>query len=78
LPCLRQIRALKLGIPTRHSIARILKTVETDSLVLALFSWVNEQRSQSGKPIITFDGTTLRGASKKYQHNLHLESAFDC
>lgn len=47
-------------------------------MVLALFSWVNEQRSQSGKPIITFDGKTLRGASKKCGHNLHLVSAFDC
>ena len=78
LPWLRQFRAFKHGIPTRHSIARILKTVETDSLVLALFSWVNEQRSQSGRPIIAFDGKTLRGASKKREDNLHLVSAFDC
>ncbi|RZM78462.1 hypothetical protein C3B51_14895 [Pseudoalteromonas rubra] len=43
-----------------------------------MFSWVNEQRSQSGKPIIAFDGKALRGASKKREVNLHLVSAFDC
>ncbi|NOU51927.1 ISAs1 family transposase [Pseudoalteromonas sp. JBTF-M23] len=43
-----------------------------------MFSWVNEQRFQSIKPIIAFDGKTLRGAIKKREDNLHLVSAFDC
>lgn len=47
-------------------------------MVLTLFSWVNEQRSQSGKPIIAFDDKTLRGASKKCENHLHLVSTFDC
>ncbi|WP_241651651.1 ISAs1 family transposase [Pseudoalteromonas sp. PS5] len=73
-PLLRQLRAFKRGISTQHSITRFLKTVETGSLVLALFSWVNKLCSKSGKLIIAFGGKTLRGASKK----LHLVSVFDC
>ncbi|QQQ65481.1 hypothetical protein JJQ94_02345 [Pseudoalteromonas sp. GCY] len=65
-------------MPTRHSIARILKTVEADSLTFILFSWVNQQHSHSSDPIISFDGKTLHGASKKRKNNLHVVSAFDC
>lgn len=75
---LRQFRPFNAGIPNRHSIARIFRVIDTDSLVLSLFSWVNEHRQKSAKPVIAFDGKTLRGTSQHLPENLHLVSAFDC
>ncbi|MEI8668304.1 ISAs1-like element ISPsesp1 family transposase [Pseudoalteromonas sp. B131b] len=75
---LRGFRSFKNGIPTRHSIARIFRTVDTDSLLLAMYSWVNQNRVKSAHPVIAFDGKTIRGASKHIADKLHLVSAFDC
>ena len=60
---LRKFRPFNNGIPTRHSIARIFRTVDTDSLLLSMYSWVNQHRIKSNQPIIAFDGKTIRGAS---------------
>ena len=79
LEWLRQFRPFKNGIPTRHSIARILRTVDTQQLALALYSWVNEQRKRQDQAIIALDGKTVRGAVNRNANpeTLHLVSAYD-
>ncbi|QUJ69245.1 ISAs1 family transposase (plasmid) [Photobacterium sp. GJ3] len=76
---LRKYRRFENGIPTRHSIARIIKAVHVESLVLALFSWVNALREQTGRPVIAIDGKTLRGAVNQNgrEKALHMVTAFD-
>ena len=59
---LRQYRPFKNGIPKRHTIARILKSVVAESLLEALLNWVNEQQQTTGKPVIALDGKVLRGS----------------
>ena len=53
---LRQYRPFANGIPRRHTIARILRSIVIDTLLEALLCWVNEQRTHQGKPVIAFDG----------------------
>ena len=65
LPWLRQFRPFASGIPTRHSIARIIKGVALKSLLHALFTWVNSQRQAVGQSIIAIDGKTVRGAASR-------------
>ena len=79
LEWLRQFRPFKSGIPTRHSIARMLRTVDTQQLALALYSWVDEQRKKQDQPIIALDGKTVRGAVNRNAppETLHLVSAYD-
>ena len=52
LQWLRKFRAFEHGIPRRHTIARILRSVVVESLLEALLNWVNEQRSHINKPVI--------------------------
>ncbi|CDG22311.1 protein of unknown function [Xenorhabdus poinarii G6] len=61
---LKQHTSFTHGIPHRHTIARILKAIVAESLLEALLNWVNERRSQEGKPIIAMDGKILRGADQ--------------
>jgi hypothetical protein len=79
LDWLRQFRPFENGIPTRHSIARIIRSVNIEQLSLALYSWVNEQREENDKPLIAIDGKTIRGAVNRNDKDktLHLVSAFD-
>ena len=49
---LREHRSFASGIPTRHSIARIIKAVNVESLVLVMFSWVNSLHEKNGKQLI--------------------------
>ncbi len=79
LDWLRQFRPFENGIPTRHSIARIIRSVKIEQLSVALYSWVNEQREQQDKPLIAIDGKTIRGAVNRNDKDktLHLVSAFD-
>jgi len=79
LSWLRKHRNFDNGIPTRHSIARIIKVIDSEILVLTLFSWVNRVREASSKPLIALDGKTLRGAVNQHgaKNVLHLISAFD-
>lgn len=79
LSWLQKHRPFTHGIPTRHSIARIIKTIDAEMMILALFSWVNTLRASAGRPLIAIDGKTLRGAVNQQgsEHAVHLVSAFD-
>ncbi|PHI36190.1 ISAs1 family transposase [Pseudoalteromonas sp. GCY] len=75
---LRQYRPFKNGIPKRHTIARILKSVVAESLLEALLNWVNEQRQTAGKPVIALDGKVLRGSYRgDKKAALQLVTAYD-
>jgi len=78
LDWLRQHRAFENGIPRRHCIANIIKSLDSELLITALIGWINEQREVTGKTILALDGKTMRGAwSKDVQKALHVVSAFD-
>lgn len=62
LDWLREYRRFKNGIPRRHTIARILRSVVAESLLEALACWINEQRTSQNRPVIAFDGKVLRGS----------------
>jgi len=75
---LRQHRPFAHGIPRRHTIARILRSIVAESLLKALLNWVNERRSHCGKPIIAFDGKVLRNAYRRdARQALQLVTAYD-
>ncbi len=64
--------------PRRHTIARILRAIELNSLLEALLNWVNEQRELGNKPIIAFDGKVLRRAYRNDKKNaVQLVTAYD-
>ena len=75
LDWLRQYRRFEHGIPTRHSIARIVKAVHIETVMLALFSWVNQVREQTERPLLAIDGKTLRSARRT--DALHMVTAYD-
>lgn len=78
LDWLRQYRSFMHGIPRRHTIARILRSVVAESLLEALASWINEQRMGQNKPIIAFDGKVLRGSYRNDRKTaLQLVTAYD-
>lgn len=78
LEWLRQYLPYKNGIPTRHNIARIIRTIVPETLLGALVTWVNEHREQEGKTILAIDGKMVNGANKRRQDNpLSMVSAFD-
>lgn len=70
LDWLRQYRDFKNGIPTRHSIGRIIRGVSADALMESFAIWINKQREITGNEHIAFDGKTLRGSG----HNNHVEA----
>lgn len=75
---LKQYRPFTNGIPRRHTIARILRTVVAESLLEALLNWVNERRSHTGKPVVAFDGKVLRGSYRNDSKNaLQMVTACD-
>ena len=65
LAWLRQYREFKTGIPTRHTIGRIIRGLSNEALLSSFARWINEQREHTGKPQIAFDGKTLRGTGKR-------------
>ena len=79
LEWLRQHRDFDNGIPSRHSIARIIGAVDAEILVSSLFRWANQLRKASDKPLIAIDAKTVRGAVNQNDSDgaLHLVSAFD-
>lgn len=78
LDWLRKYRPFEHGIPRRHTIARILRSVVTESLLEALALWINEQRTSQNKPIIAFDGKVLRGSYRNDRKTaLQLVTAYD-
>lgn len=70
LEWLRQFRPFKSGIPTRHSIGRIIRGINAELLMESFAIWINEQRVNAGKSHIAFDGKTVRGSG----HNRHVEA----
>ena len=79
LSWLQKHRPFEKGIPTRQSIGRIIRAIDVDMMVLALFRWANSMRESTGRPLIAIDGKTLRGAVNQNgtENALHLVSAFD-
>ena len=79
LSWLQKHRPFEKGIPTRQSIGRIIRAIDVDMMVLALFRWANSIRESTGRPLIAIDGKTLRGAVNQNgtENALHLVSAFD-
>ncbi|WP_345335057.1 ISAs1 family transposase, partial [Ferrimonas pelagia] len=75
---LRQYRPFEAGIPRRHTIARILRAVVAETLLLALMNWVNEHREQQGKTVIALDGKVLRGSYRNDSKTaLQMVTAYD-
>lgn len=78
LAWLREHRKFEQGIPRRHCIANIIKALDTEVLLQAVFGWLNERREAEGKSVIALDGKTMRGAWRKDSSTaLHVVSAFD-
>jgi predicted transposase YbfD/YdcC len=63
--------------PSRHCIAYVIKSLQTEALINALCLWLNQRREQLGKPLIALDGKTLRGTGNALEESLHLVSAYD-
>lgn len=75
---LKRYRPFEHGIPRRHTIARILKSIVADSLLEALLNWVNEHLEAHGKPVVAFDGKVLRSAYRNEKKSaLQLVTAYD-
>ena len=70
LEWLRQYRPFTRGIPTRHTIGRIIRGISAQALMEGFAVWINEERGKSGSQHIAFDGKTLRGSG----HNTHIEA----
>ena len=62
LTWLKQFRPFVNGIPTRHSIGRIIRGIKAESLIGCFEQCVNEVREQDGKEHISFDGKVIRGS----------------
>jgi predicted transposase YbfD/YdcC len=62
LAWLREYREFPHGIPTRHSIGRIIRGIKAESLLGCFEQWINTIRVQGEKEQIAFDGKVLRGS----------------
>jgi hypothetical protein len=62
LEWLREYREFTHGIPTRHSIGRIIRGIKADSLMLCFEQWVNTIRVHKEREQIAFDGKVVRGS----------------
>jgi predicted transposase YbfD/YdcC len=62
LDWLREYRDFNHGIPTRHSIGRIIRGVKADSLVSSFINFSNVVRETEGKEHISFDGKVVCGS----------------
>ena len=75
---LKRYRKFENGIPRRHTVARILKSIVAESMLEALLNWVNERRTACNKPVIAFDGKVLRGSYRQDKKTaLQLVTAYD-
>ncbi|MCP4985029.1 MAG: transposase family protein, partial [Colwellia sp.] len=59
---LRQYRDFSNGIPTRHSIGRIIRGIKAESLVSSFINFSNTIRETEGKEHISFDGKVVCGS----------------
>lgn len=69
LDWLRQYRPFTNGIPTRHSIGRIIRGIKSESFVTCFLQGINHVREQEGKEHIAFDGKVLRGSKHGDNYN---------
>jgi len=73
---LKRYRPFLNGIPTRHSIGRIIRGIEPQSFVNSFIHWINEIRGAQGTQQIAFDGKVLTGSGKRTdKHALQLMTA---
>ncbi|WP_133309604.1 ISAs1 family transposase [Parashewanella spongiae] len=62
LDWLRQYRPFSNGIPTRHSIGRIIRGVKAESMMSCFINFSNTLRERDGKEHISFDGKVACGS----------------
>ncbi|MCP4986484.1 MAG: ISAs1 family transposase [Colwellia sp.] len=62
LDWLRQYREFPNGIPTRHSIGRIIRGIKAESIIFCFIAWSNGLRNKAGKEHISLDGKVIRGS----------------
>jgi predicted transposase YbfD/YdcC len=62
LEWLREYREFLNGIPTRHSIGRIIRGVKAESVLECFEQWVNTIRVEGEREQIAFDGKVIRGS----------------
>ena len=67
LEWLRQYRPFTNGIPTRHSIGRIIRGIKSECFVSCFNQWADSVRTADEKEHIAFDGkgTTLKDFLQK-------------
>jgi predicted transposase YbfD/YdcC len=75
LDWLREYRAFKNGIPTRHSIGRIIRGIKAESLVSSFINFSNAVRESEGKEHISFDGKVVCGSKHGNTDALQLMTA---
>lgn len=64
LEWLRTYRSFSNGIPTRHSIGRIIRGIKSESMVSCFIDFSNSLREQGKKEHIAFDGKVLCGSKQ--------------
>lgn len=62
LEWLKKHRDFNNGIPTRHSIGRIIRGIKAESLISSFINFSNEVREKEGKEHISFDGKVVCGS----------------
>jgi predicted transposase YbfD/YdcC len=62
LSWLREYRDFSNGIPTRHSIGRIIRGIKAESLVSSFINFSNAVRKSESKEHISFDGKVVCGS----------------
>lgn len=62
LDWLREYRDFSNGIPTRHSIGRIIRGIKAESLVSSFINFSNAMRKKGSKEHISFDGKVICGS----------------
>jgi predicted transposase YbfD/YdcC len=62
LDWLKEYRDFSHGIPTRHSIGRIIRGLKADSLVSCIINFANAIRESDTKEHISFDGKVVCGS----------------
>ncbi|GGB74993.1 ISAs1 family transposase [Shewanella inventionis] len=75
LDWLREYRDFSHGIPTRHSIGRIIRGIKAESLVSSFINFSNAVREKDGKEHISFDGKVVRGSKHTEKDALQLMTA---
>ncbi len=60
---LRQYRHFSNGIPTRHSIGRIIRGIKAECVVSSFINFSNHIHDKESKKQVSFDGKVVRGSS---------------